>query len=213
MPFIMRTIEDKFWKIPPIWYGETVVILATGPSLTKEDCEYIERHRNSLRVIAVSDAYKLYPRADLLYSCDADWWVVHEGVPTFTKRKVSMEPVLDYKDVLFVKNDGVDGLGEAPGYIRNGRNSTYQAMGVAIQTGAKRIVFLGLDLGEDNGKTHFFGDHPKKINKKSDYGLFASKFKAVAKQIEDMGIEVINCSRKTSLGCFKQKPLEEIIGV
>ena len=61
----------EVWAVPPIWRGATVVCLGGGPSLTAADAAQC---RGRARVIAINDAYRLVPWADLLYFCDYRWW-------------------------------------------------------------------------------------------------------------------------------------------
>ena len=68
------------WAVPELWRGRTCAILATGPSLTAEDAQQVAAH---FPVIAISDACKLRPQAEILYSCDAKSWNNHGGVPEF----------------------------------------------------------------------------------------------------------------------------------
>ena len=50
-------------KVPRAWTGETVAILATGPSLTVPDDAAV---RGRVRTIAVNDAVTIAPWADVL---------------------------------------------------------------------------------------------------------------------------------------------------
>ena len=58
----------KAWRAGGQWAGDTCCILATGPSLTPDQAEYA---KGKARVIAVNDAWRLAPWADILYACDA----------------------------------------------------------------------------------------------------------------------------------------------
>ena len=58
----------KAWRAGGQWAGDTCCILATGPSLTPAQAEYA---KGKARVIAVNDAWRLAPWADILYACDA----------------------------------------------------------------------------------------------------------------------------------------------
>jgi len=51
-----------------------VAVLATGPSLTLEQCDQL---RGRCKVVAISDAIRLAPWADALVSADTDWWRLH----------------------------------------------------------------------------------------------------------------------------------------
>ena len=48
-------------------------IIASGPSLTKEDVDAVR----GLNVIVINTSYWLAPWADILYACDGHWWDWH----------------------------------------------------------------------------------------------------------------------------------------
>jgi len=52
----------------------TFVVVASGPSLTREDVEYC---RDKAKVIVVNDCYRLAPWADICYASDYDWYRLH----------------------------------------------------------------------------------------------------------------------------------------
>src|ERR1051325_7861339 len=66
----------------------TAFVLACGPSLTQQD---VGRCRGRGEVIAVSDAHRFAPWADILYSCDAAWWRHHRGVPGFRGERIARQ--------------------------------------------------------------------------------------------------------------------------
>jgi hypothetical protein len=209
---LQQKIQHRFWNIQPTWYGEKCFIIATGPSLSKEDCDKILKFKNKFKVIAINDAYTLFPEADLLYACDEKWWLHHEGVKNFKGKKCSMQPVYPHEEIVFVENLGVNGISTKPGHIYNGRNSSYQAMNIALQLGCKEVYFLGLDMGfRDESKTHFFGNHPKKIQRYSDYSVFIKNFEIAAPLVAELGMKVFNCTKNSALKCFEYKPLEEVL--
>ena len=65
------------------WTGEPCIVVASGPSLDADTAHRVRMARwtDGWRVIVVNDAYRLLPRADILYACDARWWELHEGAP------------------------------------------------------------------------------------------------------------------------------------
>ncbi len=152
-------------RVERIWTGETVAILATGPSLCQEDVDYV---KGKARVICVNDSWRLAPWADALYACDPAWWRWHDGVKSFDgpKWSIAHEAWSDrlrksFPDVARLKNTGETGLEVDPAGLRTGRNSGYQAINLAVHYGARRIVLLGYDLQRTDGKAHFFGNHPQ----------------------------------------------------
>jgi hypothetical protein len=195
--------------VPALWVGETVVCLATGPSLTAADVDYC---RGRARVIAINDAVRLAPWADALYACDAVWWKWHAGVPTFTGPKWSLEDrawashAARYPDVQRLANTGRMGLERVPTGLRSGRNSGYQAINLAVHYGAARILLLGYDMQPGRGgKNHFFGEHP--IRRASPYPLFRQHFESLKQPLAAAGIVVLNCTPGSALATFPHVPL------
>jgi hypothetical protein len=195
--------------VPRLWPDSTIVCIGGGPSLTPEDVDFC---RGKARVIAVNDAYKLAPWADVLFGCDAKWWSWHKGAPRFAGLKYAIqEQARRWPGVQALRNMGETGLERDPSGLRTGRNSGYQAINLAVHLGARRIVLLGYDLGPaKDGKTHWFGNHPDRAP--SPYGLMLRKFETIVAPLKDAGIEVLNCSRRTALTVFPRRVLSEVLG-
>lgn len=199
--------------VPRRWPGETVVCLGTGPSLTAEDVDFV---RGKARVIAVSDAYRLAPWADALYACDVQWWKWHDGVKGFAGEKWSLDWEHKWKarvralfpDVQLLRHTGRTGLETDPSGIREGRNSGYQAINVAVHYGASRIVLLGYDMKLGATGAHFFGEHPTKH--RGPYAQFVPLFKTLVEPLKALNVEIVNCSRVTRLECFPKADLRAV---
>jgi hypothetical protein len=194
--------------VPRLWPGATVVCLGGGPSLTEEDVNFV---RGKARIIAINDAYRLAPWADVLYACDAGWWRWHQGVPTFAGLKYALQPeAAIYPNVQVLENTGNHGLEEAPTGLRNGRNGGYQAINLAKHLGAVRVLLLGYDMQRGpNGKGHWFGEHPNKVQ--SPFETFIVHFNELAELVKPIGLAVINCSRDTALTCFPRMSIQEAL--
>lgn len=188
--------------VPRLFPGETAVCIGGGPSLTREDVEYC---RGRARVVAVNDAYKLAPWADILYAADACWWYWHKGVPEFQGPKYALEKQSIRVNVTVLQNTGIDGLELAPTGLRNGRNSGYQAVGLCHHLGIARIVLLGYDMYGG----HWFGNHPN--HRSSPYHAFRKYFTTIVKPLEEAGIEVVNATPGSRLECFPKRPLREVL--
>jgi hypothetical protein len=180
--------------------------LATGPSLTQADVDAVRGKVDG--VIAISDAIDLAPWADVLYSCDGRWWQWREGMPSYQGLKYGLKDDTAKwasHGVRRLKHTGRVGLDVTPDAIRDGANSGYQAINLAVHFGATRIVLLGYDMRGD----HFFGSHPDKS--KPNFSLCLSTFPTLLKPLAEAGVEVINCTRKTAITCFKQASLESVL--
>lgn len=197
------------WIVPKLWEGQTAAILATGPSLQSSDVQAV---RERTRTVAVNDAYRLAPWADVLYGCDLRWWHFHWR---HVYQLQSLKVMLAHKDlppagVLTLENGGREGFDSRPTHIRTGQNSGFQAMHLAAHLGAKNILLLGFDMHERRG-SHFFGDHPPQIKVSSPYQDFISYFNASAAQFKLRGFNIVNCTPGSALRCFPMMTVEEAI--
>lgn len=205
----------KLESIEQRWRGETVVVAAPGPSLTKAVAEQCRE----CRTIAVQDAYRLLPWADALYGCDAAWWHVHGGCPGFAGEKWSSHGSSSHNDkreiaskygVRLVQGVGRDGFSTDPARIHYGSNSGFQAVNLAILFGARRIVLVGFDLRSVDGRRHFFGDHPKPLRNRNDYRAFVRAFEKAAKTVP-ASVDVLNATPGSALTCFRHMSLGEAL--
>lgn len=204
--------------VPRIWDGETVVCIASGPSLTREDVEYV---RGKARVIVINTSYVLAPWADVMYAADAKVWrwywkkgptgYEHMPLSQFAGLKYCLTKHADVFAKVTVLRRGVDsGLSLNPAVLNTGKNSGYQAINLAVLMGASKILLLGYDMSQGpKGQEHWHGDHPNKS--RSPYASFLKYFPSLVEPLKDAGVEVINCTRRTRLTCFPQASLESAL--
>jgi hypothetical protein len=202
-----------------MFINRPVVILASGPSLTCEDVQTVRE--SGYPVIAINDTYKLAPWADVLYACDARWWIEHGYVTSFEGERWTQDsaPVKDWPrraahaGLNVVKSYPGNLVSDSADYIFTGSNSGYQALSFALCAGASHAILLGYDMGvAEDGKRHFFGDHPTTLCQKSPYETFRAAFnQASLAFLSRMG--VVNASRRTALECFPRATLEQALGV
>ena len=187
------------------------ICVASGPSLTKEDIQYIKDHRTDHVVLVINDNYRIAPWAEYLYACDGKWWDYHiEQVRKTYKGECWTQEIQQAKDykLNLVTGDHRPGLGKQ--VIHYGSNSGYQAINLCFLWGAKEIMLIGYDMKKDkNNSPHWFGNHPCGLNQNSPYDAFAKNFTKLALDLEREGVKVINCTRSTVLNCFKKQSLEE----
>jgi len=160
-------------------------------------------------VIAINDAYRLAPWADVLYACDLQWWRWHKGVPDFAGERVTVdvEAALEY-GLRWLEGRKEPGLGTTPGVLHTGMNSGYQAINLAHQLGAAHILLIGYDMQPHaDGRSHWFGHHP--VNTDSPYAGMLDCFDSLAADLARRPVAVTNCSPGSALTCF---PLGDIHG-
>lgn len=158
-------------------------VLATGPSLTPE---VVAAVRGRVKVIAVSDAYRLAPWADALVSTDFSWWRHHPDAAHFKGRKLS--GMVDYQKV-----EGVEKLaGE------NATNSGLLGIKVAVLMGATKVLLCGFDLHSPG--QHFFGRHGGGLRSTTAQRMEA--FKRQFERYQPRGVEIINCTAGSALQAY-----------
>jgi hypothetical protein len=198
--------------VSPRW--TECIVAATGPSLSEEVAELCRGHN----VIAVNDAHRRLPFADVLYACDAPWWKFHKGCPEFKGEKWSShnvdQNVRDDKSecarlygIRIVKGRNADGFSLDPDVIHYGSNSGFQAINLAIHFGCKKIVLVGFDM---SGKSHFFGDHPAQLNRSTRYERYITYYEKAA-QLMPKHINIVNANEGSALECFPKMPLHECL--
>lgn len=195
--------------LKPRWSNRSVVVAATGPSLTASDLQGVRAA--GLPLVVVNDAHRLAPWADVLYACDAAWWDVHRGAPGFEGERWSSHD-LEQNDKLataarwqlrLVAGVDADGLSRDPSRIHYGGNSGLQAINLATLWGATRVLLLGFD----GGAGHFFGDHPPGLRNAP-----ASRFRtAFALAARSAPVPIINCTPTTALACFPRMRLTDAL--
>lgn len=219
----------QYWTAPEQWPGATVVSIAGGPSLTPEQVnacrDRVDAHGRKVRVVAINDAYRLAPWADVLYFCDDKWWQWHhKRLADWNGQIVRLAGgAHDFGDarIKVLKNDNHDGRGhggiaEGRDSLRPGKNSGYQVINLAVHFGAKRILLLGYDMHAPlvNGepKTHWFGDHPGKTSP-GVYNTMLPFFDTLPPLLKKRGVEVINCTPGSALRTFPMRRIDEMLEV
>lgn len=198
--------DGSFWRAPRLWPGATVVCLGGGPSLRPEDVAYC---RGRARVIAVNDAWRLAPWADVLYACDAKWWRWHTGAPGFAGLKVSLEAP-EFPGIKRLAQGAERGFDADPGRLATGRNGGYQAIHLAVHLGARRVLLLGYDMRFVDGRSHWFGGHPV-ATKAEVYGRMIPCFESLIAPLAKRGVAVVNCTPDSALRCFPTAPLRRAL--
>lgn len=186
----------------PEWSGRTVVCIASGPSLTAEDCEAVRASGHP--VIVTNTTFRLCPWADVLFAFDGKWWKeYHEEVKaTFKGRMLSAAQI--------APNFGAESTFGAPWFTAVG-NSGVSAISLAISGKAKKIVLLGFDCQKTGGRVHWHGDHPGSLSNAKTIMMWPKQFDIIAGRAKAAGIPVVNSTRQTVLKCFPRVDLAEAL--
>lgn len=225
----MRKLTPPAPRLLP--HGGTVLILGSGPSLTREDVALARTTAH--RTIAVNDAYLYAPDADVLYACDATWWTRHaccrarhtygtaaRVFPPFTgglrASLAAHVATVQEPDVMVFQQGPQRGLSLDPTRLATGKDSVYQAVNLAVHLGATQILLLGVDMqdgrvfrdGHWRPADHFWGHHPDLS--KPNYHVSRKLFATIVEPLRHIGVEVINCTPGSALTCFPMRDLREV---
>ncbi len=205
----------KYWSVPPIWKDEPVCfLLGCGPSLVALNkflplCEYG-------KVIAINDAYRMCPKADVLYFHDDAWWQSNwfdAGMKFQGQYYVSINGITPGTHQL--RNTGPTGLETDPTGLRHGSNSGYQAINLAFLFGVKKIVLIGYDLQTVAGQVHWRirGDKREQLEAadKCMSTVMLPKFATLKAPLEKHGVTVLNASPDSALKVWPYVPLGTVL--
>lgn len=100
------------------------------------------------------------------------------------------------------------------GRVGWGGNSGFQALNLAVQFGARRIVLVGYDMRTDKG-LHWHRDHPRGMNNPSARNV--ARWRRVtdeaAEVLRALGIEVFNASPVSALTAYRKMSLTEALSI
>lgn len=176
--------------------GETVAILASGPSMSRDVADAV--NRMCVATIVINNTWRLAPWADALFAADAPWWRSPKA-PTAEEfageRFVSEEPTRH-------------GMGPLPGVTHipkrdvtfGGGNSALRAAHMCQDLGAREILLYGVDLRDDE-VTHWHGPHTTLRNPDLlEFGRQRRAWEVFAKTAGRP--EVRNCNPRSAVTCF-----------
>ena len=207
----MQRLKTPGWFVD--WSGETVVIIASGPSAAGVD---LEPARGRAKFIAINSSYRLCPWADVLYGCDAKWWIAENGAPGFAGIKVAGEKraAEQYHDVHHAEvrahNDRF--LFDPLGTIGSGGNSGFQTINLGLQFGARKFILVGYDMQIDSG-LHWHGAHGKNLSNPTPVNVarWRRVLDGVAGELKALGAEVYNASAVSALTEYPKISFSEAV--
>jgi len=199
-----------------IWKGEPCIVAASGPSLT---ADVVRRCQLALwwRILVVSDAHKPMPWADAMYSCDWSWWRAHDGAKAFKGARHTSHSLdaslADDKSAVAHEFPAVNltparnGAGFGRDVIHYGipGSSGFQAVNLAMNFGASRIVLVGFDYRFVGGKSHFFGDHQGLRQATDDH------YRDLARAFGPAPVPIVNATPGSSITCYPTAKLEDVL--
>jgi hypothetical protein len=189
---------------------DAIAVIASGPSLAEWQTDYLA---DKIHCIATNSSFRRLKVPGDVYGCDRIWWdhyaadVRAAGHSGWTQdRGASM-----HHQIRWVRAIWCRGLGVHPGVIHHGANSGYQAINLAFQFGARRIILVGFDMQKTGGVTHWYGDHPSPMKNAGGIEGWVKNFSHLSRDLRAHGVEVFNCTVETALDCFEHADLRDVL--
>lgn len=179
-----------------------LICIASGPSLTKKDCELVREL--DIKTLAVNTSWELVPWCDYVYAGDFRWW--KENINKVSK---NIEKWTSSKDAAKIHKINF--------HPANGPfNSGMRALMWALKQGFRNILLLGFDCSIKNG-IHWHGLHDiSKGLSNPDQNRINSweiQFLDVYAKAGYLEAKIYNCSRNTELKCFPRLTLENALQI
>ncbi|MFN4283512.1 MAG: hypothetical protein ACK4NA_12820 [Alphaproteobacteria bacterium] len=155
--------EYEYWQIEPVLAGETVFLLAGGPSL---DQATVDKLRGRRAITINSSCHKALAAGlddGPLFFTDNNWFEDHEAIvrawrgPVVTLSRKAKRELPDL--VKRVEGEHRPDFTRGGRTLRQGRSSGQTAISLAIAMGARRLVLLGYDMRPVGGRTHHHDDY------------------------------------------------------
>ncbi|WLA80296.1 hypothetical protein [Bradyrhizobium elkanii] len=165
--------------------------------------------------MAIKKSVEIAPWADVVYGCDHHWWRDVRGLMDFKGLKLAYDRHVcgDEYGIRKVEIPDIYGnklLFGQVGTVGAAGNSGFQALNLAVQFGASRILIVGFDMNGEHwyGRNGWaFASNPTEDN----FRRWRAAFDGAASDLSELGIDVINASPGSSLKAFRKMSVEQAL--
>lgn len=217
--------ENEIWTPEPVFKGETVFCVASGPSLTQALADKLKGRR----VIVVNSSCMLAPWADVLFFTDSGWYDARKelvenwpGLIVTMSRQAKRELPGKVKRVKSIGDPTfpprLPGPAKTPGFpppgsveIQQGRTSGHTAVSLAIALGAVRVPLVGYDMQVVNGREHFHSEYKGPRDLTLYEKEFKNSFNGWNDAAQNSGVSIINCTPGSAITEFPFADLDEVL--
>lgn len=179
----------------PFWDDRPVAVIGGGPSLL--DLNYEELR--GAHVLAVRTSIFDIPWADAAFGLDFNGSQdklasVQSRVYLAVREDQLQGTEMPSKNVTLLKRLDGQGLSDDPGVIYGGGCSDFGALQICIHKRAKQIVLFGFDY-------------------EARWSAWAEHFRVYVPYLTAHGINVVNASPSSAIGCFQKVALRDGIAI
>ena len=194
------------WKAPAMWTGQPAFILGGGPSLPVDRITELR----SYHVIAINQARRLAPWAEVLYFGDCNWYEQNKAtLHRFRGLRVTLCSRCErVRDIMRLRCRANKGLDRDPAWLAS-INSGYAAINLAYHFGADPIILLGYDGHAKRGANWHTDYAQPNLNIEKSAIAFHSLAAALAE--DENPRTIINTTEDSTLEMFPYKSLSKVL--
>ena len=183
--------------------GKRLFILASGPSMASLDLTPLRRRI----VMGLNRSFLAYP--DTHYHCAMDGRLFDEYEDLLRKTRY-LFTLEDRPFGIPLRLLGSEGFSlDAEEGVYSGYTISYLALQIAVYMGFQQIFYVGLDLKNRAGNTHFFGQDWRSLNHdKTEFPRMKRMLTQASEVLAGRDIEIFNCSAESALECFPKVSFE-----
>ena len=171
--------------------GKTVAIVGGGPSLT--DFPFASIEGRGWFIIAVNNAFRRLPSADMCFFADARWWRHNrDDLLAFKGQLVTScmdKRAIDHERVVRLARDYKAPISRESTHLA-GRDSGTMAVNLAYLMGASEIILFGFDMTFTEGRSHFHDEHIWPASQTRYEEQFAPRLAAMVEEIKRDGRDI-----------------------
>lgn len=196
--------------VPPLWKGEALAIVGTGPSLKGFDFASL---RGLCRVLAVKEAMHDLPFADAVFGLDIPWMRARNAELAQAAARgqeiilalpdQATFPETNVQGAKYVRRSRVhDAMSDDPERVEAGAHSGFAALNIAYHRRPALVVLFGYDYTAGHYNEQKYAER----NGGSLWARYAERwaanYKGVHKQFANRSIRVINANPDSNLSEF-----------
>lgn len=174
-------------------FWDSVWIIGGGKSRERFDTGSL----HGKRVIAINAAISFYPKADVVFSIDANWIYRNRNfLEKFSGEKYVALPadsipatIAAIPGVVYYRWSHQDPLSEDPGILSVGCNSGHAAINLAYLKGSREIHLIGYDMDPRDLEAYIY---------------WASMFNRMIPQLNAKGVKVYNHNPDSFVTAFEK---------
>ncbi len=196
--------------------GRKVFIIGGGPSLKEIDISLLDQKLT----IRINVAYKIIKNPTALYWCDESWAAsAYDDINKIECFKFTGKHSADgfIKDNIksiggatVLKRTGDFGIDPNIDHVR-GNNSGAHVINLLANMAVSDIILLGFDGKILDNKSHWHSGYGLPMSNYIYSDMFIPSICSMAVPLKNMGINVVNLSKRSAIDCFNKYDVAEYL--